>query len=181
MVVWGHVCMHLPVQRNACWEDAHLCACIYGGQKSTFSVFLNHFPYYFWDSLTLNMELSGYTTQKGPDICLSALELRYTSQCWTFMWTLGIKLSSSCLCSKYFDDWAISPTPTYINNILGTLLALHHLMKTRILQVPGFRPISLTRKVKFQRMKVSCICSHSHLFIFLRLSYLLATFIVIYF
>lgn len=119
--------------------------------------------------------------QKAQISAFPALELRYTSQHWTFMWTLGIKLSSSCLCSKYFDDWATSPTPTYINNILGTLLALHHLIKTRILQVPEFRPISLTRKVKFQCMKVSCICSHSHLFIFLHLSCLLATFIVIYF
>lgn len=130
MIDWLCVSVHVCADAPVCMSDLHVA--VRGKPRSHSSGTIDTFEA---GSFT-DLELTKYfrlSVQYSPRIHLS-LPL----QCWDykhtppgrtiFMWVLGISLKSSCLQSKHFPSWTVSPVPVIKTNKAATLiLSLNYL------------------------------------------------------
>lgn len=90
------------------WIYGHMYAWLCGGQRSTLSIFLGHFPAYVlrkashrYLELTDSAKLASQEVPLNPPVSASlklGLQICMTPGCFT--WVLGIKLGSSDLWGK---------------------------------------------------------------------------------
>lgn len=90
-----------------------LCVHKEGGSQPQVS-FLKRCPPWFWGALSLTglwsslCSLDQLASEPQWSSCPRCWDYKLVSHAWRFTWVLGVKLRSSCLCSKHLTNSTVS-------------------------------------------------------------------------
>lgn len=152
------VCVDACVCIDCTLAQSHVCR----GQRLTLGlgILLYCSPHWLWDRVshwTHDLSQTHWSlihSPLAPSTGITGMRLSTS-----FYMVLGAELMSSCLLSKHFAHWVVSPAPTWLlmkfASVLSVLRSPKHLMSTYILSLPSFSVLDLCKWDPYSSSQIS--------------------------